>query len=123
MLQNQVSKSYSEMLQGYKASKDKSKAQKEAVQFIKQKLDSAKWFIEAIQQRQQTLYVTMSAIMNYQKSYFLSGDEEQLRPMILKDIADEIEMDVSTVSRVANSKYVKHLLMVQNLSKNFSVNL
>lgn len=102
----QVSKSYSEMLQGYKASKDKSKAQKEAVQFIKQKLDSAKWFIEAIQQRQQTLYVTMSAIMNYQKSYFLSGDEEQLRPMILKDIADEIGMDVSTVSRVANSKYV-----------------
>ena len=102
----QVSKSYSEMLQGYKASKDKSKAQKEAVQFIKQKLDSAKWFIEAIQQRQQTLYVTMNAIMNYQKNYFLSGDEEQLRPMILKDIADEIGMDVSTVSRVANSKYV-----------------
>ena len=66
----QVSKSYSEMLQGYKASKDKSKAQKEAVQFIKQKLDSAKWFIEAIQQRQQTLYVTMNAIMNYQKNYF-----------------------------------------------------
>jgi RNA polymerase sigma-54 factor len=94
------------MLQGYKASKDKSKAQKEAVQFIKQKLDSAKWFIEAIQQRQQTLYVTMSAIMNYQKNYFLSGDEEQLRPMILKDIADKIGMDISTVSRVANSKYV-----------------
>ena len=101
-----ISKSYSEMLLGYKASKEKSKAQKEAVQFIKQKLDSAKWFIDAIRQRQQTLYVTMSAIMQYQKSYFLSGDEEQLRPMILKDIADEIEMDISTVSRVANSKYV-----------------
>ena len=101
-----ISKSYSEMLLGYKASKEKSKAQKEAVQFIKQKLDSAKWFIDAIRQRQQTLYVTMSAIMQYQKAYFLSGDEEQLKPMILKDIADEIEMDISTVSRVANSKYV-----------------
>ena len=101
-----ISKSYSEMLLGYKASKEKSKAQKEAVQFIKQKLDSAKWFIDAIRQRQQTLYVTMSAIMQYQKAYFLSGDEEQLRPMILKDIADEIKMDISTVSRVANSKYV-----------------
>lgn len=101
-----VSTSYNEMLKGYKASKDKSKAQKDAVLFIKQKLDAAKWFIEAIKQRQQTLFVTMSAIMHHQKAYFLSGDEEQLRPMILKDIADEIEMDVSTVSRVANSKYV-----------------
>tara|TARA_B100000886_G_scaffold18046_1_gene11578 strand:- start:143 stop:1597 length:1455 start_codon:yes stop_codon:yes gene_type:complete len=101
-----ISKSYNEMLLGYKASKEKSKAQKEAVQFIKQKLDAAKWFIDAIRQRQQTLYLTMSAIMQYQKAYFLSGDEEQLRPMILKDIADEIEMDISTVSRVANSKYV-----------------
>lgn len=101
-----ISKSYSEMLKGYKASKEKSKAQKEAVQFIKQKLDTAKWFIDAIRQRQQTLFVTMSAIMHYQKAYFLSGDEEKLRPMILKDIADEIEMDISTVSRVANSKYV-----------------
>ena len=101
-----ISKSYNEMLLGYKASKEKSKAQKEAIQFIKQKLDAAKWFIDAIQQRQQTLYLTMSAIMQYQKAYFLSGDEEQLRPMILKDIADEIEMDISTVSRVANSKYV-----------------
>jgi len=101
-----ISKSYNEMLLGYKASKEKSKAQKEAAQFIKQKLDAAKWFIDAIRQRQQTLYVTMSAIMQYQKAYFLSGDEEQLQPMILKDIADEIEMDISTVSRVANSKYV-----------------
>ena len=101
-----ISKSYNEMLLGYKASKEKSKAQKEAAQFIKQKLDAAKWFIDAIRQRQQTLYVTMSAIMQYQKAYFLSGDEEQLRPMILKDIADEVEMDISTVSRVANSKYV-----------------
>ncbi len=101
-----VSKDYSEMLKGYKESKEKSKAQKDAVMFIKQKLDAAKWFIEAIKQRQTTLFVTMSSIMNYQKEYFLTGDERNLRPMILKDIADEIDMDVSTVSRVANSKYV-----------------
>jgi len=104
--QMHVSREYSDMLQGYKASKEKSKSQKDAVMFIKQKLDSAKWFIEAIKQRQQTLFVTMSAIMNYQKEYFLTGDERNLRPMILKDIAEEIKMDVSTVSRVANSKYV-----------------
>ncbi|RLJ61471.1 RNA polymerase RpoN-/SigL-like sigma 54 subunit [Lacinutrix venerupis] len=101
-----VSREYNNMLKGYKESKDKSKAQKDAVLFIKQKLDAAKWFIEAIKQRQQTLFVTMSAIMHYQKEYFLTGDERNLKPMILKDIADEIEMDVSTVSRVANSKYV-----------------
>lgn len=101
-----VSREYNNMLKGYKDSKTKSKSQKDAVLFIKQKLDAAKWFIDAILQRQQTLFVTMSAIMNYQKEYFLSGDERNLRPMILKDIADEIHMDVSTVSRVANSKYV-----------------
>jgi len=101
-----VSKEYNDMLTGYKESKEKSQSQKDAVLFIKQKLDAAKWFIEAIKQRQQTLFVTMSAIMHYQKEYFLTGDERKLRPMILKDIADEIEMDVSTVSRVANSKYV-----------------
>ncbi|WMI68628.1 RNA polymerase factor sigma-54 [Mangrovimonas sp. YM274] len=101
-----VSREYSNMMKGYKESKDKSKQQKDAVLFIKQKLDAAKWFIEAIKQRQQTLFVTMSAIMNYQEEYFLTGDERKLRPMILKDIADEIGMDVSTVSRVANSKYV-----------------
>lgn len=101
-----VSKDYSNMLKGYKEAKEKSKSQKDAVMFIKQKLDGAKWFIEAIKQRQETLFVTMSAIMNYQKDFFLTGDERNLRPMILKDIADEIGMDVSTVSRVANSKYV-----------------
>jgi RNA polymerase sigma-54 factor len=101
-----VSREYSDMMKGYKESKDKSKSQKDAVIFIKQKLDAAKWFIEAIKQRQQTLFVTMSAIMHYQQEYFLTGDERKLKPMILKDIADEIEMDVSTVSRVANSKYV-----------------
>jgi len=101
-----VSREYNNMLKGYKEAKNKSKSQKDAVQFIKQKLDGAKWFIEAIIQRQQTLFITMSAIMHYQKEYLLTGDERKLRPMILKDIADEIEMDVSTVSRVANSKYV-----------------
>lgn len=101
-----VSREYNNMLKGYKESKDKSKSQKDAVIFIKQKLDAAKWFIEAIKQRQQTLFITMSAIMNYQEEYFLTGDERNLKPMILKDIADEISMDVSTVSRVANSKYV-----------------
>ena len=101
-----VSREYNNMMKGYKASKEKSKAQKDAVQFIKQKLDAAKWFIEAVKQRQQTLMVTMSSIMNYQSEFFLTGDERNLKPMILKDIADEIKMDVSTVSRVANSKYV-----------------
>jgi len=101
-----ISKEYSNMLEGYKQSKEKSKSQKDAVLFIKQKLDAAKWFIDAIKQRQQTLFITMNAIMHYQKAYFLSGDERKLRPMILKDIADAIDMDVSTVSRVANSKYV-----------------
>ncbi|WP_276389468.1 RNA polymerase factor sigma-54 [Eudoraea chungangensis] len=101
-----VSNEYNNMLAGYKNSKTKSKTQKDAVMFIKQKLDAAKWFIDAIKQRQQTLYITMNSIMQYQKDYFLTGDERKLRPMILKDIADDINMDVSTVSRVANSKYV-----------------
>ena len=100
-----VSPAYNNMLKGYKDSTKKTKSQKDAVLFIKQKLDSAKWFIDAIKQRQQTLLLTMSAILNYQSEYFLTGDERKLRPMILKDIADKIEMDVSTVSRVANSKY------------------
>ena len=101
-----ISRDYDEMLRGYKLEKNKSKSQKEAIQFIKQKLDSAKWFIDAVKQRQQTLMITMQAIMNYQSEYFLSGDERKIKPMILKDIANEIEMDISTISRVANSKYV-----------------
>lgn len=101
-----VSKEYNNMLKGYQESKEKSKSQKDAVLFIKQKLDAAKWFIDAIIQRQQTLLVTMNCIMHYQYEYFLTGDERKLKPMILKDIADQIEMDISTVSRVANSKYV-----------------
>lgn len=102
-----VSKEYQEMMQTYKSSRDKSNAQKDAVQFIKQKLDSAKWFIDAIKQRQETLYVTMNAIMHYQQEYFLEGDETKLKPMILKDIADLVGLDISTISRVANSKYVE----------------
>ena len=101
-----ISRDYDEMLRGYKLEKKKTKSQKEAIQFIKQKLDSAKWFIDAVQQRQQTLMITMQAIMNFQKEYFLTGDERKIKPMILKDIAKEIEMDISTISRVANSKYV-----------------
>lgn len=101
-----VSKDYQDMLRSYKDSSDKSNSQKDAVQFIKQKLDAAKWFIDAIKQRQETLFVTMNAIMHYQKEYFLEGDETKLKPMILKDIADLVGLDISTVSRVANSKYV-----------------
>ncbi len=101
-----VSKDYQEMMQTYKESRDKSNSQKEAVQFIKQKLDSAKWFIDAIKQRQETLFVTMNAIMHFQEEYFLDGEETSLKPMILKDIADMVGLDISTVSRVANSKYV-----------------
>jgi len=101
-----VSQEYKNMLSGYSESKEKTKSQKDAVLFIKQKLDSAKWFIEAIKQRNQTLIMTMSAIVNFQKEYFLSGDEKKIKPMILKDIAEEITMDISTISRVANSKYV-----------------
>ena len=101
-----VSKDYQEMLQTYKDSRDKSHSQKDAVQFIKQKLDSAKWFIDAIRQRQETLFVTMNAIMHLQQDYFLDGEETKLKPMILKDVADMVGLDVSTVSRVANSKYV-----------------
>lgn len=101
-----VSREYSEMFDTYKKTENKSKEQKKAVLFVKQKLDSAKWFIEAIIQRQNTLMVTMQAIMEYQHDYFMTGDEREIRPMILKDIAEIIDMDISTVSRVANSKYV-----------------
>ncbi|HLG04014.1 MAG TPA: RNA polymerase factor sigma-54 [Bacteroidia bacterium] len=100
-----VSGMYSQMLQEYARSKDKTS--KEAVTFIKQKIDSAKWFMDALRQRQQTLLLTMQAIMEYQYQYFLLGDETVLKPMILKDIADRVALDISTVSRVANSKYVQ----------------
>ncbi len=102
-----LSGKYREMLEHYKASTEKNKSEKEAALFVKQKLDSAKWFIDAIVQRQQTLMLTMSCILNYQEEYFLTGDERKLRPMILKDIAEEIGMDISTVSRVASNKYIQ----------------
>lgn len=102
-----VSREYQELFSHYDKSAQKDKKMKEAVQFVKQKLDSAKWFIDAIKQRQQTLLKTMNAIMHFQYEYFLSGDERTLKPMILKDIAEQIDMDISTVSRVANSKYVQ----------------
>lgn len=101
-----VSNSYKEMFAGYKRAPEKNKSQEEAVLFIKQKLDSAKWFIEAIEQRYNTLLMTINSIVEHQKAYFLSGDEKNLKPMILKDIADKINMDISTISRVANSKYI-----------------
>ncbi|MBK8340188.1 MAG: RNA polymerase factor sigma-54 [Flavobacteriales bacterium] len=101
-----VSKQYRDMILEYQRNK-KDKEQREALQFIKQKLDSAKWFIDAIKQRQNTLLTTMEAIMEHQRDFFLTGDETKLKPMILKDIAEKIHLDISTVSRVANSKYVQ----------------
>ncbi|TRX57740.1 RNA polymerase factor sigma-54 [Fulvivirga sp. M361] len=102
-----VSRSYSEMLQAYDKSNKRDKKLRETASFVKQKLDAAKWFIDAIKQRQNTLLNTMQAIVDFQYNYFLEGDESKLRPMILKDIANLINMDISTVSRVANSKSVQ----------------
>lgn len=102
-----LSRNYVDMLESYAENKSKSNSQRDAVMFIKQKIDSAKWFIDAIKQRQHTLFVTMQAIMDYQREYFLTGDETKLRPMILKDIAELVGLDISTISRVANSKYVQ----------------
>ncbi len=102
-----VSNSFRDMISDYKKAKIKSKSQKEAILFIKQKIESAKWFIDAIQQRQNTMIVTMQSIMELQYDYLISGDETRLRPMILKDIAEKTGLDISTISRVANSKYVQ----------------
>ncbi|MFD2573573.1 RNA polymerase factor sigma-54 [Spirosoma soli] len=102
-----ISRSFADMLDTYDKSSKQNKALKETVSFVKQKLDAAKWFIDAIKQRQQTLLKTMNAIVRFQYDFFLTGDESKLRPMILKDIATLIDMDVSTVSRVANSKAVQ----------------
>jgi RNA polymerase sigma-54 factor len=102
-----ISRSYTEMFKAYDKGDKKDKKLKEAVTFVKQKLDAAKWFIDAIKQRQQTLLRTMQAIVNFQYDYFLEGDETKLKPMILKDIAGMINMDISTVSRVASSKSVQ----------------
>lgn len=100
-----ISDDYIEMLKEY--SRQKEKSSKEATTFVKGKIESAQWFIEALQQRHQTMLISMHAIMEYQKEYFASGDESKLKPMILKDIADKVGLDISTVSRVANSKYVQ----------------
>jgi RNA polymerase sigma-54 factor len=103
-----VNKTYSEMLESYAAKKKKSnKSQKEAVSFVKQKLDTARWFIDAMKQRQNTLMVTMNAILEIQAAYFEEGDETKLKPMILKDVAERTGLDISTISRVANSKYIQ----------------
>ncbi len=103
-----VSRTYSNMIESYTQNRDNSsKEQKEAVTFVKQKLDSARWFIDAIKQRQNTLMVTMNAILEYQRPYFEEGDETRLKPMILKNIADRTGLDISTISRVANSKYIQ----------------
>ena len=105
--QLRVSNTYKEMLLGYSESESKLESQEEAIQFIKQKLDYAQWFIDAIKQRHQTLSLTINAILEFQKEYFITGDEKKLKPMILRDIADKINMDISTISRVANSKYIE----------------
>ena len=102
-----INRTYAEMLEAYSRSKEKTKTQKEAVSFVKQKLDSAKWFIDAMRQRHNTLLLTMNAILDFQNEYFIEGDETKLKPMILKDIADMTGLDISTVSRVANSKYIQ----------------
>jgi len=103
-----VSKTYSDMFESYSANKaSASRDEKDAITFVKQKLDSAKWFIDAIKQRQNTMLLTMNAILEYQKEYFYEGDETRMRPMILKDIADMTNLDISTISRVVNSKYIQ----------------
>ena len=119
-----LSRTYSDMLQSYNSNKDKSnKQKKEALTFVKQKIDSARWFIDAIKQRQNTLMLTMGAIMDFQKEYFQEGDETLLRPMILKDIADRTGLDISTISRVANSKYIQTHFGIYSLKYFFSEGL
>lgn len=119
-----VSRTYTNMLEAYSRNKKgSSKEQKDAVSFVKHKLDSAKWFIDAIRQRQNTLLMTMNAILDYQKDYFEEGDETRLRPMILKDIADVTGLDISTISRVANSKYIQTHFGIYALKYFFSEGL
>jgi len=118
-----VSKDYKVMLKNYADGAKTSRSDKEALIFVKKKLDSAKWFIDAIKQRQNTLLVTMTAIMEYQRPFFLSGDDTQMKPMILKDIAEIVDMDISTISRVANSKHVQTNYGVFSLKYFFSESL
>lgn len=121
-----INNHYKEMLRSYKYTvrgRRATKQEKDAILFIKQKIDSAKWFIDAIRQRQQTMFNTMYAIMNYQYDYFVTGDQKRLRPMILKDIADITGLDISTVSRVANSKFVQTEFGTKRLKDFFSESL
>ena len=120
--QLKVSKDYIEMIKGFQESDQKKRA-KEAIVFVKQKVDSAKWFIEAIKQRQNTLLKTMEAIVSFQKNFFLTGDEKKLKPMILKDIASIVDMDISTISRVANSKHAATPYGIFSLKYFFSESL
>ncbi|MFA9371670.1 MAG: RNA polymerase factor sigma-54 [Labilibaculum antarcticum] len=119
-----ISRSYSEMIEDYSGNKkNQSKENKDAVMFVKQKLDSAKWFIDAIRQRQNTLLQSMNAIIEYQREYFIEGDERKLRPMILKDIAEITNLDISTISRVSNSKYIQTHFGIFSLKYFFSEGL
>jgi RNA polymerase sigma-54 factor len=116
-----ISSTYATMLRSYSENrKNQSKDQKDAVLFVKQKLDTAKWFIDAIKQRHQTLLVTMNAIIEYQKEFFIDGDESKLKPMILKDVALKTGLDISTVSRVSNSKYIQTHFGIYSLKYFFS---
>jgi RNA polymerase sigma-54 factor len=120
----QLSSTYLDLMKSYSGNKGgASKDQKEAMMFMKQKLDSAKWFIDAIRQRHQTLYVTMSEIIKFQKEFFQEGDEAKLKPMILKDIADLTGLDISTISRVSNSKYIQTHFGIYPLKYFFSEGL
>ncbi len=119
-----INRTYSEMIETYSHNKNKrSKEDKDTINFVKQKLDSARWFIDAIIQRQNTLMLTMNAIIDYQKEYFAEGDETKLRPMILKNIAEKTGLDISTISRVANSKYIQTHFGIFPLKSFFSEGL
>ncbi|HLN20225.1 MAG TPA: RNA polymerase factor sigma-54 [Bacteroidales bacterium] len=118
-----LSSSYNEMLNSYSRDKSQKKDMKDAVMFVKQKIDAAKWFIDAIKQRQNTLLLTMNAILEYQREYFIDGDETKLKPMILKDIAEMTGLDISTVSRVANSKFIQTHFGIYPLKYFFSEGL
>ncbi len=118
-----LNSAYSEMLQAYSKDKSTKKEMKDTIFFVKQKIESARWFIDAIKQRQNTLLLTMNAILEYQKEYFIDGDETKLRPMILKDVAEMTGLDISTVSRVANSKYIQTHFGIISLKFFFSEGL
>lgn len=115
-----ISKGYKEMFEDYSKNKKANKSMKEAVSFVKQKLDSARWFIEALKQRNNTMMMVMNEIIKKQYDFFMTGDETQLKPMILKDISDRTGLDISTVSRVSNSKYIQTSFGIYQLKYFFS---